>query len=126
MGCFSFICKISNESVKTDSSDGDAVHLFLLKDGEVIEHQYGKYDSYGSVFDKEGNSIDWNVPYDEIVNLIYHPNEKNGIAAILSPFWKEGDPYPKTISLDDPQQGYCEYNYFIPLNADPFHKILKI
>ena len=43
MGSFSFICKNSNNIVKTSRVDGegDAVYLYLLKNGKVIEEMYG-------------------------------------------------------------------------------------
>ena len=50
MGCFSFICKESNKAVASSSFDGDAVRMYLLKNGKVIEEMRGHYDSYGRVF----------------------------------------------------------------------------
>lgn len=119
MGCFSFICKKSNEPILSSSFSGDAVHLFLLKDGKVIEHMFGNYDSYGRVFsdkkdDKDTSltdttSFEWKMDWGEVCDLMFHKNKNNGIAAILSPYWKEGDPYPTERSEDDPDQGWGKH-----------------
>lgn len=134
MGCFSFICKVSGEPINSSSYDGDPVHLFLLKDGVVIEHMYGNYDSYGQVFsspDKEG-SFKWQMPWDQVCDLIFHSDHRNGIAAIHHAFWCEGQPYPTTRSEDDPNQGWGKDGEFLTSSRmfamtvnKPFHKVLR-
>ena len=119
MGCFSFICQKSEEPILSSSFNGDAVHLFLLKDGKVIEHMYGNYDSYGRVFKDSKDSDDesltmlssymWNLPWNDVCDLMFSNNKGNGIAAILGPYWKEGDPYPVIRSKDDSEQGWGEH-----------------
>ena len=37
MGCFSFVCKESGLPVASDSFSGDAVRMYLLENGNVIE-----------------------------------------------------------------------------------------
>lgn len=143
MGCFSFICKISEEPVLSSSFSGDAVHLFLLKEGKVIEHMYGNYDSYGRVFNTikeesdtsatEFSSFEWKMEWDDVCDLMFHKDKSNGIAAILAPYWKEGDPYPTERSEDDPNQGWGEHmqlmgycgNDIADWVENPYHKILE-
>ena len=112
MGCFSFICKVTGKAVLSSSFDGDAVHLFLLKDGKVIESMHGNYDSYGRVFSQpvkdEGltDSFEWKMPWNEVVDLMFDDDRSNGIAAILGAYWKKGDDMPVTRSKGDPNQGW--------------------
>lgn len=140
MGCFSFICKKSGEAVLSSSFSGDAVHLFLLKDGKVIEHMFGNYDSYGRVFSNVKNendksmtdtsSFEWKVEWGDVCDLHFSKNKSNGIAAILAPFWKEGDPYPTERSEDDPDQGWGKHGELLAYTGkdigekveEPFHK----
>ena len=141
MGCFSFLCKKTGEPVLSSSFSGDTVHLFLLRNGEVIEHMYGNYDSYGRVFssikepdDKsqtEFTSFYWKMDWSKVCDLMFSGNPKNGIAAILASEWKEGDPYPTTRSMDDPNQGWGEHGeLFSSVSKEvdktvtnPFHKV---
>ena len=122
MGCFSFICKKSNKPVNSTSFEGDPVHLFLLKDGKVIERMSGNYDSYGGVFDIKGDSFEWAMDWDAVCNLMFDDNKSNGIAAILGPYWKEGDPHPITRSLGDPNQGWGSNGPFQPFK-EPVHVV---
>ena len=77
MGCFSFICKESNKAVASSSFDGDAVRMYLLKNGKVIEEMRGHYDSYGRVFNpnSRGDSFEWKMPWGEVCDLIFEENE---------------------------------------------------
>lgn len=132
MGCFSFKCKKSGKPVNSSSYYGDSVHLFLLKDGKVIEHMYGNYDSYGRVFSNEKDANDkslpdttsfkWQTPWDGVCDLMFAPNNNNGIAAILAPYWKEGDPFPTERSEDDPDQGWGKV-HDTTIVSEPYHKI---
>lgn len=106
MGCFSYICKESGLPINSNSFDGDAVHLFLLYKGEVIEEMYGNYNSYGRVFDGNGGSFDWNADWGTIVDLHFSDDESSGVAAVLDQYW-DGS-YPVTKSDDDPNQGWGE------------------
>lgn len=106
MGCFSFLCKKSGKAALSTSFDGSPVHMFLLKEGKVIEYMHGNYDSYGRIFDKDGESIEWNMDWNGVCDLIFDPDKSNGIALILEDFWQEGDPYPTEQSDDDPHQGW--------------------
>jgi len=140
MGCFSFICKKSNEPVLSSSFSGDAVHLFLLKKGKVIEHMFGNYDSYGRVFTNELDtsikhellkSFEWKMEFGNVYDLMFSEDKSNGIAAILSPFWKKGDPYPTERSEGDPNQGWGEHgklmgfwgNDICEKVENPFHRV---
>ncbi len=119
MGCFSFICKESEEPVLSSSFSGDAVHLFLLKEGKVIEHMFGNYDSYGRVFSNVKDSKDtsltttssfeWKMDWHKVCDLMFDNDISNGIAAILAPFWKEGNSYPTERSKEDPNQGWGKH-----------------
>lgn len=122
MGCFSFICKKTGKPINSNSSKGDVVHLFLLKNGKVIEHMYGQYDSYGRVFKSDlSDSYDWNMPWDEVCNLMFDEDKSNGIAAILGAAYTGTEPTQR--SENDPEQGWSwiEYSYYV----ESFHKIEK-
>lgn len=131
MGCFSFLCKVSGKAVASSSFDGDAVRLFLLKDGKVIEEMVGHYDSYGRVFgtEKDPNdtsmtettSFEWKMPWGEVCDLMFDPNEGNGIAAVLEHYFK-GD-IPTTRSDSDPNQGWGGENGKGCLIKNPYHRV---
>ncbi len=131
MGCFSFKCKESGKPVASSSFDGDAVRLYLLKDGKVIEEMRGHYDSYGRVFgiEKEPNdtsmtettSYEWKTPWGEVCDLMFNPNESNGIAAVLECYFT-GE-IPTTRSDDDRDQGWGENNGKGVVITDPYHKV---
>lgn len=106
MGCFSFMCQNCGTSIRSDSFPGmcERTHLWLIKDGVVIEHMEGGYDSYGSVFDADGNSIQWKMDWSKVVDLMFHKNRNNGIAAIHSRCYT-GE-VPDERSDDDPNQGW--------------------
>lgn len=106
MGCFSFICKCCNRPIRSDSFRGERVYLFLLKDGKVIESLLGEYDSYGRVFDSEGNSVEWETEWDAVCDLMFSPNQGNGIAAIHGRCITYAKDYPSTRSEHDPNQGW--------------------
>ena len=76
MGCFSFNCVNSNLPAWSSSFEGDAVRLFLLKDGKVIEEMKGYYDSYGRVFDKNGDSCEWATSWDDVCDLMFMADVK--------------------------------------------------
>ena len=135
MGCFSFICKESGQAVLSTSFSGTAVHLFLLKDGEVIEEMYGNYDSYGKVFNNEISSVggghksfDWRMSWGDVCDLMFSNNESHGIAAVIGKHYK-GTP-PTTQSEGDPNQGWGEGYALIGDTSDdleawveePYHK----
>jgi hypothetical protein len=104
MGCFSFICKASGLPIISNSHREDACRLFLLKDGKVIEDMKGKYDSYGRVLDSNGESIEWKMPWDNVVDLMFDDDKGNGIAAYLENYY-DGQ-IPNTRSEPDPNQGF--------------------
>ncbi len=109
MGCFSFLCKESGLPVASSSFDGDAVRMYLLKNGKVIEEMRGHYDSYGRVFtaDKE-DSFEWKMDWNEVCNLMFTPKKGNGIAVILEKYFIGN--IPKTRSEGDPAQGWGKEN----------------
>ena len=109
MGCFSFICKESGLPVASSSFNGDAVRMYLLKDGKVLEEMRGHYDSYGRVFtaDKE-DSFKWKMDWHEVCNLMFTKNEGDGIAVILEKYFTGN--IPTTRSESDPNQGWGKRN----------------
>lgn len=121
MGCFSFMCKESGKPAASSSFDGDAVYLFLLKDGKVIEEMYGHYDSYGRVFDKNGDSFQWNMDWSDVCDLIFNGNSGDGIALVLA--CNYSGKVPTTQSEDDPDQGWGEPNGCGLKVSEPYHKV---
>lgn len=108
MGCFSFLCKKSGKAALSTSFDGSPCYLFLLKDGKVIEEMHGNYDSYGRVFDENGESFEWGIPWHSVCDLMFDErNLGNGIAVILDQYYD--GVHPTTRSEDDPNQGWGNY-----------------
>ena len=109
MGCFSFICKESGLPVASDSFSGDAVRMYLLKDGKVLEEMRGHYDSYGRVFtaDKE-DSFEWKMDWHEVCDLMFNKNKGDGIAVVLEKYFTGN--IPTEQSEDDRDQGWGKRN----------------
>jgi hypothetical protein len=110
MGCFSFICKESGLPVASDSFSGDAVRLYLLKNGKVIEEMRGHYDSYGRVFkDKQcEDSFEWKMHWSDVCDMMFNDNAGDGIAVVLENYFTGN--IPTEQSEGDPDQGWGEYN----------------
>ena len=123
MGCFSFLCKETNESILSSSFSGDAVHLFLLKDGKVIEKMYGNYDSYGGVFDGGGDSFEWTTEWCEVCNLMFDEEHNNGIAAILDVAFT--GQIPTTRSEADPNQGWGKHGELMGYTGYDIGKLVE-
>ena len=121
MGCFSFMCKESGLPIASSSFDGDAVRLYLLKDGEVIEEMVGHYDSYGQVFDGKGDSFEWEMDWSDVCDLIFSTNESDGIAVVLERHFN--GTIPTTQSESDPDQGWGEENGGGVIIDEPYHKV---
>lgn len=120
MGAFSFLCSKTHKPILSNGFHGSAVHLFLLKEGKVIEHIFGNYDNYGCVFGK-----DWKTDWHEICHMMHGADIHSGICAILSPFWKEGDPYPTVRSHTILEEGWGDT--IETLNKEtPFHRTWNI
>jgi hypothetical protein len=122
MGCFSFICKESGLPVASSSFDGDAVRMYLLENGRVIEEMRGHYDSYGRVFhsDKE-DSFEWKMEWGKVVDLMFHKDESNGVAVILEQYFTGN--IPTTRSESDPDQGWGKKNGGRKKIKEPVHII---
>jgi len=122
MGCFSFICKESGLPVASDSFSGDAVRMYLLKNGKVLEEMRGHYDSYGRVFtaDKE-DSFEWKMDWNEVCDLMFTKNEGDGIAVILEKYFTGN--IPTTRSEGDPDQGWGKRNGGRKKIKEPIHII---
>ena len=122
MGCFSFICKESGLPVASDSFSGDAVRMYLLKNGKVLEEMRGHYDSYGRVFtaDKE-DSFEWKMDWHEVCDLMFHKDESNGVAVILEKYFTGN--IPTTRSEGDPDQGWGKRNGGRKKIKEPIHII---
>jgi len=116
MGCFSFKCKKCGRPINSSSSRGHRCILFLLKDGEIIEQMQGEYDSYGRVFDEDGDSIQWSMEWSDVCNLMFKKDKSNGIAAFHEKCFKGIDPTER--SEDDPNQGWGRFK----LPEIPFKK----
>ena len=119
MGCFSFNCVNSNLPAWSSSFEGDAVRLFLLKDGKVIEEMKGYYDSYGRVFDKNGDSFKWETSWGDVCDLMFDNDESNGIALVLEAYW-DGK-IPTNRSEQDPHQGWGDKNGRDITIDEPYH-----
>lgn len=121
MGCFSFICKESGMPVASDSFSGDAVRLYLLKNGKVIEEMRGHYDSYGRVFTDKTceDSFEWKMDWHEVCDLMFDKDESNGIAAVLEQYFT--GKIPTTRSEGDPDQGWGKKNGGRKKIKEPVH-----
>jgi hypothetical protein len=100
MGCFSYICKGCKTPIRSDSFQGEQCELFLLKDGKVIEHLSGDYNSYGRTFEQEWSVMEWG----DIVEMDFNESRGDGIAAYHKKC-RQGR-IPRTISEQDPDQGW--------------------
>jgi len=137
MGCFSYKCKKSGEPILSSSFSGDAVYLFLLKDGKVIEEMYGNYDSYGRVFGTEDSknphldneSFEWEHEWGACIDLHFNNSSEDGFAAILAEFYD--GVHPTEISEDDPDQGWGKHGKLMGCTSkklgkkveEPYHKV---
>lgn len=123
MGCFSFLCKNSDLAVASSSYDGDAVRIYLLKDGKVIEEMGGFYDSYGRVFsDNEcTDSFEWKMDWGDVVDLIYNNNSGDGLALVLECY--ANGIIPTEQSWDDDDQGWGPKNGEGAVILEPYHKV---
>lgn len=108
MGCFSFKCKKCNRPINSDSTRGQRCILFLLKDGEVIEKMQGEYDSYGRVFDENGESIKWSLDWSDVCYLMFDDDKSNGICAYHEKCYTKNSPID-IRSDDDPNQGWGKF-----------------
>jgi len=126
MGCFSFRCQECGKPINSSSFRGERCILSLLEDGLVIETMQGEYDSYGRVFDEEGNSIKWkSYPWSNIhesedfktpegkagttvCSLMFKKEKNNGIAAVHEKCYTGITPTKR--SKDDPNQGWGEFH----------------
>lgn len=79
MGCFSFLCLECGEGVNSEPENdkGELVHLFLLKEGKVIQQMTGEYDNYGQVykdklpmFSRRKSSHKWKMGWENVCELI--------------------------------------------------------
>jgi len=134
------MCKKTGESVLSSSFNGDAVHLFLLYKGKVIEHMYGNYNSYGQVFQTKLDtsvkhelykSFEWKMDWGDICELQFSTDKSSGIAAILDIAF-DGE-LPTEKSKDDPNQGWGKHGELMGSTSkkiakrvkNPFHKIIE-
>ncbi len=124
MGCFSFLCKESGLPVASSSVDGDAVRMYLLRNGKVIEEMRGHYDSYGRVFtaDKK-DSFEWDLEWGEVVDLMFTDNKGDGMAVILEKYFTGN--IPTTRSESDRNQGWGKPNGGRVKITEPMHIIYR-
>ncbi len=108
MGCFSFMCKKCGKAILSSSFRGQEVELFLLKDGRVIQHMSGEYDSYGQVFIKDSQredvkhplmkSVEWDDPFPN--SFKKRVGIKNGkIITVETDEIDDRDPWSKVCDL---------------------------
>lgn len=127
MGCFSFLCKESGKAVLSNSFDGSPVHMFLLKNGKVVEHMYGNYNSYGAVFTKDHeSSFEWKEDWENVCDLMFNGNDGDGICCILEK--KYNGKFPTKVSESDENQGWGDGSFDIDnvrfkKVKDPFHRV---
>ena len=123
MGCFSFLCKESGLPVASDSFSGDAVRMYLLKNGKLIEEMRGHYDSYGRVFKDSTyeESFEWKTDWNEVCDLMFTKNEGDGIAVVLEKYFT--GTIPTTRSEGDRNQGWGEPNGGRVKITEPMHII---
>jgi hypothetical protein len=122
MGCFSFICTECGEPVNNSSFSGENVRLSLLEKGKVIEEMQGQYDSYGRVFDKNGDSVEWSKDWGKVCDLMFDDDSNSGMSAAHVACIKDGYK-PTKVSEDDPNQGWGEYNPIHTANGvENFHR----
>lgn len=124
MGCFSFMCKESGLPVASDSFSGDAVRLYLLKDGEVIEEMRGHYDSYGRVFKDKTceDSFEWKMNWKEVCDMMFNSKDDDGIAVVLEKYFT--GKIPTTQSEGDPNQGWGRKNGGGKRIKEPCHIVI--
>ena len=107
MGCFSYLCHKCGKGILSNGFRGEHINLFLLKEGRLIERMIGEYNSYGSVFDNNGDSYSWkNMEWQHIVDLHFNRNKHDGICAIHTKCFD--NKIPKCSSDNDPNQGWGE------------------
>ena len=105
MGCFSYLCKKCNISIKIDQ---ECLLLYLI-DGKVKEKLVGYYTGYGTVMDSNNNEILWFTDIDIIHDLHFSENPNCGFAAYHANCYnKKYLEYPLTKSKDDINQG-CDF-----------------
>lgn len=140
MGSFSFKCIECGSGIKSD----EQVHLFLLKGGKVVQQMTGKYDTYGTVYEKgKTESVHWNKlkPFTEeekkdiktiedakhkvwhqVCDLMHSDNIKEGIAAIHKKCFKT---IPTIQSVGDPDQGCGSRKKIANYDAIKDHELEK-
>jgi len=113
MGCFSWICDICGNSIKSDSFQGEPCRLTLLKEGEVVQVMEGPYNSYGQVFNEDRSAVQWDMDWGDVCDLIFSDDISSGIAAAHTRCIEhQGDYEPTVQSEDDPDQGWGkDYKY---------------
>jgi len=123
MGCFSFKCKNSGKAVASDSFSGDAVRMYLLKDGKVIEEMGGFYDSYGRVFSDNDckDSFEWKMDWNDVCDLISNDNPKDGLAVVLECY--ANGVIPTEQSVGDENQGWGKYRGKGAVIENPYHNV---
>ena len=106
MGCFSYMCLECDKPILSTCYDGQDVKLFLLKEGQVLQTMQGPYNGFGCTFkDNLKGSYKWDMVWEIAVDLHFNGSPGDGFAAIHTKCLKDWYS-PKTISDDDPDQGW--------------------
>jgi hypothetical protein len=97
--------------------------MYLLKNGQVLEEMRGHYDSYGRVFkDSECDEpFEWQLPWDEVVDLMFTENEGDGMAVVLEKYFT--GTIPTTRSDSDRNQGWGVPNGGNTKISEPIHLV---
>ena len=109
--------------VASDSFSGDAVRMYLLRNGKLIEEMRGHYDSYGRVFTDSTyeESFEWKTDWNEVCDLMFTKNKGDGIAVVLEKYFTGN--IPTTRSEGDRNQGWGEPNGGRAKITEPMHII---
>jgi len=104
MGCFSYKCKGCRKSVR----GGEESVIYWLQNGDILEVAEGSYDTYG-FSDQFGGEDDDNKEWSRKVAGHFDKDRGTGFQAWHTPCrLKAGKKISKTISADDPGQGWGE------------------
>ena len=123
MGCFSFLCTECGQPINSDSFSGEHARLAILVDGEAIEEMQGEYDSYGRVFDDQGESKEWEKDWSDVCNIMFDSNPRSGMSAAHVACIHDNH-VPTKVSVGDDDQGWGKYNPRHTLGkCEHYHKV---
>ena len=106
---FSYICKVCNRNIKSNTEAGERCKIFLLVNGNIVETMSGQYNGFGSVFEKGlKKSYDWEYAnWDKLVDIHLNDNPKDGFAAYHEACYRNHR--PGTRSENDPNRAMGDF-----------------